>query len=198
MGKTIPMAKTLGTTKSAKLVTASANDLHIAPRKMRLVTNLVKGMNAADAIIQLQHTEKKASGMLIKLIQSAIANAKNNFSLEPDHLYIKALTCDMGKVMKRYFPRARGSAFVIRRKMSHVDIILEERKKAKASKTRLGFLTRQKPEELSANANVDQQEAVAKKEKEETKKPRLFKTDEQVKMNKVQNKRRLFNRKSGE
>src|SRR4051812_41588264 len=93
---------------NTKLVTASARDLHIAPRKMRLVTNLVKGMNASDAIVQLQHTEKKSAEMLIKLIQSAIANAKNNFQLDADHLFIKSISADMGKVMKRYFPRARG------------------------------------------------------------------------------------------
>ncbi len=60
-------------TNQATLVRASARHLHIAPRKMRLVTNLVKGMNAADAVVQLQHTNKKAAPMLIKLIQSAIA-----------------------------------------------------------------------------------------------------------------------------
>ena len=104
------MTDKTNTTISAKFVKASARHLHIAPRKMRLVTNLVKGMNAADAITQLQHTEKKASGMLIKLIQSAIANAKNNFSLEPDHLYIKSITADMGKMMKRAQELADGRA----------------------------------------------------------------------------------------
>jgi len=75
-----------------RLVTAHARDLHIAPRKMRLVTNLVKNMNALDAMVQLEHTEKKASPMLIKLIQSAVANAKNNFSMDPQHLFIKSIT----------------------------------------------------------------------------------------------------------
>lgn len=159
---------------------------------------MVKGMNAVDAITQLQHTEKKAADMLIKLIQSAIANAKNNFALDPEHLFIKSISADMGKVMKRYFPRARGSAFVIRRKMSHVNIVLEERKQGKASKSRaLGFLNRKPAEEKSEN--VDQKDAVAKPAvKEEGKKPQLFKSEEQTKMNKIQNKRRLFNRKSGE
>ena len=103
----------------------------------------------------------------------------------------------MGKVMKRYFPRARGSAFQIKRKMSHVNIVLEERKQGKASKTKSSFLNRAKPEETSAN--VDQQDAAAKKVvKDETKKSQVFKTDEQMKMNKISNKRRLFNRKTGE
>jgi large subunit ribosomal protein L22 len=191
------MAKTTATTESAKLVKASARHLHIAPRKMRLVTNLVNGMNAMDALVQLQHANKKASPMLIKLLQSAIANAKNNFSLEPEHLYIKSITADMGKVMKRYFPRARGSAFTIRRKMSHINLVLEERKQRKASKVKLGFLGRPQKEEKVES--IDQKEATSQKpSSEEKKKSQVFKTDEQQKMNKVANKRRLFNRKTGE
>jgi len=182
---------------NTKLVTAFANDLHIAPRKMRLVTNMVKGMNALDAMTQLQHANKKAAPILVKLIKSAIANAKNNFSLDENHLFIKSISADMGKVMKRYFPRARGSAFVIRRKMSHVNIVLEERKHGKASKVKASFLSRPATEKKAES--VDHDDAVNKKPAvDTTKKSQTFKTDEQVKMNKVANKRRLFNRKSGE
>jgi len=182
---------------SNQLVRASARHIHLAPRKMRLVTNMVKGMNALDAMVQLQHANKKAAPILIKLIQSAIANAKNNFSLDTNHLYIKSISADMGKVMKRYFPRARGSAFVIRRKMSHINVVLEERKKGKASKAKLGFLNKPKEEEKPQSA--DAKEATNQKPaKEAVKKSQVFKTDEQVKMSKVANKRRLFNRKSGE
>ena len=190
------MAKNTATIKSPQLVKASARHLHISPRKMRLVTNMVKGMNALDAIVQLENAGKKASPMLINLIKSAVANAKNNFSLSPEHLFIKSVTTDMGKVMKRYFPRARGSAFVIRRKMSHINIVLEEKKQAKASKVKAGFLNQIKPEKVE---NEDAKDAAAKKVVSEDKpKNQPFKTEEQVKMNKVQNKRRLFNRKSGE
>jgi large subunit ribosomal protein L22 len=193
------MPKTVSTTESARLVTAHARDLHIAPRKMRLVTNLVKNMNALDALVQLEHTDKKASPMLIKLIQSAVANAKNNFSMDPQHLFIKSITADMGKVMKRYFPRARGSAFEIRRKMSHINIVLEERKKGKASKQKAAFLNKPQAQEVKP-ANVDQQAAVHEKpvKEEGVKKSQVFKTDEQKKMSKVANRRRLFNRKTGE
>ena len=88
------MAKETTTTEQSKLVRASARQLRIAPRKMRLTTNLVKGMNALDALTQLQHTNKKASPILIKLIQSAVANAKNNFSMDPEHLFIKSISTD--------------------------------------------------------------------------------------------------------
>ncbi|MCX6797338.1 MAG: 50S ribosomal protein L22 [Candidatus Doudnabacteria bacterium] len=177
-----------------KLVKASARHLHIAPRKMRLATNLMKNMNVGDALTQLNHLDKKASPILIKLLKSAIANAKNNFFLDPERLYIKSITTDMGKVMKRYMARARGSAFTIRRKMCHVNVVLEERKLAKASKSKFSFL--KKKTEVQ---NLDQQGAVNEKPvKEEGRKSQVFKTDEQMKMNKIQQKRRLFNRKSGE
>ena len=180
-------------------VKASARELHVAPRKMRLVTNLVRGMNAVDALTQLQQANKKASPMLIKLLESAIANAKNNFSLDASHLYIKSITTDMGSVLTRYFPRARGSAFPIRRKLCHVTVVLEERKQGKAAKGRFSLLNRTDKKESKETQNVDQAEATSKEPKASSvQKPQVFKSDEQIKMNKVSNKRRLFNRKSGE
>ncbi len=113
--------------KNKKLVKAHARNLRISPRKIRLLTNLVKNMRVADALVQLQFTNKKGAEMVSKLLQSAAANAENNFSLNRDQLYIKTITTDMGPVLMRSFPRARGSAFVIRRKMAHVNVILEER-----------------------------------------------------------------------
>jgi large subunit ribosomal protein L22 len=190
------MTKKDTTTKQPVLVKASANHVHIAPRKMRLVTNMIKGLNAVDAITQLQHTPKKASPIMVKLLESAIANAKNNFSLNPEMLFVKSVSADMGKVMKRYFPRARGSAFVIRRKMSHVNIVLEERLSGKAAKGRLSFLNRDKG--AAKVESVDHDEAVAKKPTSDEKvKSQIFKSDEQMKGSKIANKRRLFNRKTG-
>jgi large subunit ribosomal protein L22 len=184
------------TTPSATLVRASARGLHLSPRKMRLVTNLLKGMNVGDAVTQLQHLNKKGAPMVAKLLKSAVANAQNNFSLNPDHLFIKSITADMGNVMKRYFPRARGSAYVIRRKLSHVNIVLEERKKAGKSKTRFNLF---KKDVKSAEVSIDQKEATSTRPpKELGRKSEVGKTEEQIKMSKVANKRRLFNRKSGE
>src|SRR3989344_2951843 len=182
-------------TPSAQLVRASARQLHIAPRKMRLVTDAIKNLSAGQALAQLQHMDKKGAPMVIKLLKSALANAKNNFSLDPEKMFIKNISADMGTVMKRYFPRARGSAFVIRRKLSHVNLVLEERGKAKAGGVKLGFLQKA-DKEKKAEASVDQKDATNEKPTSETpKKQQLFKSEEQVKMNKVQNKRRLFNRK---
>lgn len=122
---------------NAKLVKASARGLRISPRKMRLVTNLVKNLRVNDALTQLHFTNKKGAGFLANLLRSAVANAENNFSLNSENLMIKSVTCDMGQTMKRYFPRARGSAFIIRRKLSIVNVILEEVPAKAKSKARL-------------------------------------------------------------
>lgn len=183
--------------QSALLVRASARDLRIAPRKIRLVTNMVKNMNVGQAVVQLEHTYKKGAPMLIKLLKSAAANAKNNFSLDPDYLFIKSITTDMGRAMKRYFPRARGSAFVIRRKLAHINVVLEERKKGKAVKSKLS-LFKKRDEEQQPSTNIDRIEAVNKQEVKEVKHQFTVKTDEQKKTGKIQQKRRLFDRRGGE
>src|SRR4051812_35464379 len=85
------------------LVRAHARGLRISPRKMRLVTNLIKDMRVNDALTQLQFTNKKGAKMLQKLLQSALANAENNFSLNGNNMFVKTITCDMGPVMKRSF-----------------------------------------------------------------------------------------------
>lgn len=189
------MAQKNSTTKS-QLVMASARQLHVSPRKMRLVTNLVKGMYITDALMQLQHANKKAAPMVIKLINSAVANAQHNFSLNPDFLYIKTITADQGQVMKRYFPRARGSANVIRRKLCSVNIVIEEKKRGKISNKFSLFKKAAKSEEKVQS--VDAKESTAIKPAEILgKKSQVSKTEEQVKKNLAQNKRRLFNRKSG-
>lgn len=183
----------------AKLVTAHARALRISPRKMRLVTNLVRGMPLSEALVQLEAAPKKASLMLIKLLRSAAANAQNNFSLKPENLVIKSLSCDMGKTMKRYFPRARGSAFTIRRKTSGVNVVLEEHKKlkSKAGAKRLAFF--KKAASKTETPSIDSQEASNQKPQNlESKQPQKFKTGEQRKLNTALQKRRLFNRKSGE
>ncbi len=139
-----PMAKSKASAKTTKvvdaivpkqLVIAHARNLRLSPRKLRLVTNLVRNMRVADALTQLQFTNKKGAQMLTKLLLSATANAEHNFSMNRENLFVKTITCDMGSVLQRSFPRARGSAFIIRRKLSHINVILEERAyKAKRSK----------------------------------------------------------------
>ena len=179
------------------MITASLKNYRIAPRKVRVVANMIRGKSSTEARNILIHASKKAKSPLQDLLESAIANAKNNFSLDTDHLYIKSITADMGRMMKRYFPRARGSAFVIRRKLSHVNLVLEERKTGKASKSRLDLFGKAKKDKVETSVDA-KQESNIKPESETPKKSQIFRSDEQVKMSKAQNKRRLFNRKSGE
>jgi large subunit ribosomal protein L22 len=194
------MSKTSEKQNTPKVVTAYARDLHIAPRKMRLVTNLVKNMYALDAVAQLSHSTKKAAPMVVKLLKSAIANAQHNFSIEPEALYIKSITTDQGKVMKRYFPRARGSAFVIRRKMCHVNVELEQKKAKTTTSSRMQLLKKLvKPTEGKEDQKkVKDMETGKVEQSAAERKPDAPKSSEQVKANKIQNKRRLFNRKTGE
>ncbi len=184
---------------TGKLVRASARDLRLAPRKMRLVTNAIKGLQVSEAFIQLRFMNKKGAPFVAKLLKSAVANAENNFSLNPDQLYIKTVTCDMGKELKRYFPRARGSAFVIRRKLSHVNLILEERKSTSKKKSRFSLITSRKSTQPKSDIVPKEDTAGHEAAEEQQPKRQLApKASEQVKANKVTQKRRLFNRKSGE
>jgi len=101
--------------------------LRISPRKVRLVTNLLKGMDVLEAENQLLHLNKRASLEVLKLLKSAIKNAENNFNLNPQNLYIYQIRVDQGPTLLRYMPRARGTANEIRKKSSHITIILKEK-----------------------------------------------------------------------
>lgn len=107
-------------------VKAQLNNLRVAPRKVRLVANLVKGMKVDAALDQLRFLNKKSAEPVATLLSSAIANAINNFSLDRANLKIKEAVVEQGITLKRFMPRAYGRANVIRKKMSHVRIILEE------------------------------------------------------------------------
>lgn len=180
---------------TVKEIKSSARNLRISPRKMRLLTDLVRGMYVDQAITALQFAPQKGAEFLARAIKSAAANAVNNFSLKPEGLYVKTVNCDMGKSMKRYFPRARGSAFVIRHKMAHVNIVLAEKNRGRKTTSRLELFKKKQSDEI---ASVEKKQATEKKPESIKTHQQNIKTDEQIKMNKVQNKRRLFNRKSGE
>ena len=108
-------------------VKAKLNNLRISPRKVRAVANLVKRKNVIDALNQLEHFVRKPVGPLKKLLNSAIANAENNFSMIRENLYIKNLTVDEGTKLKRFRAKGFGRAAVIQKKTSHISIVLDER-----------------------------------------------------------------------
>lgn len=120
-------------------VKAYIRNLRIAPRKVRLVIGLIRGMKVNDALAQLKFMRKQAALPMTKLIRSAMANAEHNFKLDPDDLYIKKIVADGGQVLDRWRARAFGRAAPIRKRMSHVSLILEEiPKKEEAEKRRSG------------------------------------------------------------
>ena len=116
------------------MITAKLNDYRQSPRKVRLVTNLVKGKSVENAINALTILDKRAADPLKQLIESAVANAKNNFSLERDVLFIKDFRVDAGEIMYRRMPRARGTAFPIRKRTSRVSLVLVAKELAAVKK----------------------------------------------------------------
>ncbi len=112
---------------------ATLRYLRIAPRKVRLVADLIRGKSVASAQTVLKFTIKGAAQPLLKLLNSAVANAKNK-EAAIDNLYISKITVDEGPKYKRWMPRARGQAYEIQKKTSHITIVLSETKKKVAKK----------------------------------------------------------------
>jgi len=107
-------------------IRAELNYLRISPRKVRLVADLVRGKQGLEAKRILSFTNKGAAKSLLKLLNSAIANAKDNFQLVPEDLQISGLLVNEGPKLKRWRPRARGQAYEIQKKTSHIIITLRE------------------------------------------------------------------------
>jgi len=106
-------------------VVAKLNYLRMSPRKVRLVTDLLKRKSALVALVQLENMTKIAARPLAKLLRSAIANAKHNFAMTEESLKVKTVIVNGGPVLHRWMPRAMGRATPIRKRSSHVEITLE-------------------------------------------------------------------------
>lgn len=117
--------KVLGIGKDQGL--AKARNIRIAPRKMAIVIDLIKGKSLDEAYAILKYTPKAASPVLSKLLSSAEANAVNNNNLSRESLYVADCFASSGPVLKRIRPRARGSAARISKRTSHVTLVLKEK-----------------------------------------------------------------------
>ena len=107
---------------------ATVRHVRIAPRKLRIVSDLVRGKNINAALAILKFSKRnKVSKTLSTLLESAVANADQTGKVDVDTLYIKSLRVDQGPTMKRFMPRAQGRAFRILKKSSHVSVVLEEK-----------------------------------------------------------------------
>ncbi|OGH69442.1 MAG: 50S ribosomal protein L22 [Candidatus Magasanikbacteria bacterium RIFCSPHIGHO2_01_FULL_47_8] len=120
-----------------KEVVAQLRFLRTSPRKMRLVVDTVRGRDVVRAQNSLSMLNKKAAKYLLKLLNSAVANAKHNFNIPVDTLRIKKITVDGGPMLKRWMPKAHGRATPVRERTSHIYLALEEfEKKTKKSEAR--------------------------------------------------------------
>ena len=106
------------TTQTVKL-----NYLRMAPRKVRSVASLIRGLSVNEAEAQLLAQTRRPSKVILKLLRSAVASAKNK-QMNVDHLFVQEIRVDQGPMLKRFLPRARGSASPIQKKMSHVILTL--------------------------------------------------------------------------
>lgn len=118
------------------MTTAKLSNLRISPRKVRLVAGLIRGKKVSEAQNQLAFLNKRSTDPILKLLKSAIANAKNNTKANEENLVVSKIFVDCGPVLKRHMPRAFGRAAAIMKRTSHVTIVLEEKEKKTEEKTK--------------------------------------------------------------
>ena len=106
------------------MITATLQNYRISPRKFRIVADMIRGKKVSQAKTILEQALKKARHPLSDLIDSAVANAAHNFKLDRDNLFVKEIRVDQGYVLKRSRPMSRGTAFPIKKRTSHVLLVL--------------------------------------------------------------------------
>lgn len=107
---------------------ASLNYARVGAQKARLVADMVRGKKVDEALKTLTYMNKKTAVLIKKLIESAVANADYKKTMDMDKLFVKHISVDQGPVLKRFRPRAQGRAFGVRKKLSHINVILGEGK----------------------------------------------------------------------
>lgn len=107
---------------------AIARTVRIAPRKVRLVVDLIRGKQIGEAVAILRHTPKAASPVVEKVLKSAVANAEHNYELDVNNLVVSEVFVDEGPTLKRFRPRAQGRASAINKRTSHITVVVSEKK----------------------------------------------------------------------
>ncbi|MCP1146465.1 50S ribosomal protein L22 [Lysinibacillus endophyticus] len=107
---------------------AIARTVRIAPRKVRLVVDLIRGKQVGEAVAILRHTPKAASPVVEKVLKSAVANAEHNYELDVNNLVVSEVFVDEGPTLKRFRPRAQGRASAINKRTSHITLVVSEKK----------------------------------------------------------------------
>lgn len=118
------MAETVTTAK------ATAKIVRIAPRKVRLVVDTLRGKSVAEAISTLRFANRGAAKPVEKVLNSAVANAEHNFDLNAEDLVVKEAYVNEGPTLKRFRPRAQGAASGINKRTSHITIVVSEKEEA--------------------------------------------------------------------
>ncbi|MFH1837963.1 MAG: 50S ribosomal protein L22 [Candidatus Kuenenbacteria bacterium] len=177
-----------------KKIIAKAKYIRTSPKKIRLVINVIRGMDVEEAENQLKFISKRACQPVLKLLNSAVANAKHDFDLKKENLYIKEIIVNQGPTLDRWMPRAFGRAAPIRKKTSHIIITLDKKEKGQI----IEKLEKKEEEKVEKIAIAeDKKEVISDKEIHPVKSD---KTDIKQQI-KTKDKRgfikKVFNRKSG-
>ena len=106
---------------------AIARYVRIAPRKLRIVIDLIRGKSVGEAFAILKHTPKVGSEVIEKVLHSAVANAEHNYDMNVDNLIVSSAFVDQGPTLKRVHPPSRGQAFKILKRSSHVTVAVAEK-----------------------------------------------------------------------
>jgi large subunit ribosomal protein L22 len=109
---------------------AIARYVRVSPRKARLVVDMIRGKSAGEAANILRFTPKGAAEVVAKVLDSAVANAEHNLKIKPETLYVVAAFVDEGPTLNRIRPRAMGRAFPIRKRTSHITVVVKQREEA--------------------------------------------------------------------
>lgn len=165
---------------------AKLNYLRMAPRKVRLVADSVRGLSVNEAEAQLLISPRRPAEPILKLIRSAVANAKER-KLDINKLLIKSIRVDQGPMLKRYMPRAMGRATEIQKKSSHVILVLAESDKVKEHRFKIVKPERIKRKEL---------ERIKKERNEQKDKPEQEEKRKEYKPKKAGFMKRIFRRKA--
>jgi len=153
-------------------VKAHNRHLSMSPRKVRIVVDVIRGMDAEPALAQLTYMSKAAARPVRKLLESAIANAKHNNKLNVDNLFVKAIMVNQGPTIKRFRPRAMGASATILKRTSHVTVVLAPKvepkpvagkPEKKEEKTEKAVKTEKKEEEKKASEKAKKKKPVTKK-----------------------------------
>jgi ribosomal protein L22, bacterial type len=99
----------------------------ISPRKVKIVCDLIRGKDADTARAILENTRKAAAELLLKLLNSAVANAENNHEMDPNNLYVSETFACPGPILKRGMPRAQGRMYRINKRTSHITVVVAEK-----------------------------------------------------------------------